>query len=43
VVGGADESVAANADGSRSVTASPTGGGFSIAVTAAPISLSGCR
>ena len=43
VVGSADESVAANPDGSRSVTASPTGGGFSIAVTAAPISLRGCQ
>ncbi len=36
------ESVSANPDGSRLVTASPSGGGFSIAVAAAPMSLTSC-
>ena len=37
-----DESVNANSDGSRLVTAIPSGGVFSIAVAAAPLSLTGC-
>ena len=34
--------ITANSDGSRIVTASPTGGGFSISVSAAPLNLTGC-
>ena len=37
-----DESVATNSDGSRLVTAMPAGGAFSIAVSAAPLALTGC-
>ena len=37
-----DEFVTANRDGSRLVTASPSGGVFSIEVEAAPLSLTGC-
>ncbi|HEY2598165.1 MAG TPA: hypothetical protein VGJ79_06765, partial [Candidatus Dormibacteraeota bacterium] len=37
-----DRSVTANSDGSRLVTAAPSGGVFSIAVAAAPLSLTGC-
>ena len=39
---GADRSVISNSDGSRVVTATPSGGAFSIAVAAAPLSLLGC-
>jgi endoglycosylceramidase len=43
VAGGiSDRSVTANADGSRLVTATPSGGMFSIAVAAAPLSQPGC-
>ena len=38
----ADQSVRANADGSRLVTSTPSGGSFSIAVAAAPVSLARC-
>src|SRR5260370_26529949 len=34
--------IGANADGSRLVTASPTGGAFSISVAPAPLTLTGC-
>lgn len=37
-----DRSVTPNSDGSRLVTATPSGGVFSIAVAAAPLSLTGC-
>lgn len=39
----ADESVSSNSDGSRLVTASPSGGAFSITVAAAPLSLTSCQ
>jgi len=37
-----DRSVISNSDGSRLVSATPSGGVFSIAVAAAPLSLTGC-
>jgi len=37
-----DRSVTPNSDGSRLVSATPSGGAFSIAVAAAPLSLTGC-
>lgn len=40
--GAANQSVSAGADGSRLVTASPTGGSYSISVTPAQQTLSGC-
>jgi endoglycosylceramidase len=42
VSGGVTESENANPDGSRLVSASPSGGGFSINVAAAPLSLTSC-
>jgi hypothetical protein len=38
----ADQVTTPNSDGSRLVTVTPSGGAFSIAVAAAPLSLSGC-
>jgi hypothetical protein len=38
----ATPTISANADGSRLVSASPTGGSFSISVAAAPLNLTGC-
>jgi len=40
--GAASQSVVPGADGSRLVTVSPSGGTFSVAVSAAPLSLTGC-
>jgi len=37
-----DKSVTTNSDGSRLVTATPADGVFSIAVSAAPLALTGC-
>ena len=41
-IGLTDESISANANGSRFVTASPSGGDFTITVAAAPLSLTSC-
>lgn len=42
VAGGAEDSVVASPDGSRTVTVTPTGGEFRVTVAAAPLHLFGC-